>query len=125
MSEKFLLNELSVANDGRIKDAINRVLRVRITYNDKKPHVISNRRGYKTRYILPVAYDQAGNCNISANIESSNYVSYTVDLDSDRPTIKFQNLSSATGSYLKYTTELTGTITDDDGVSKLKIANNV
>ena len=56
MSEKFLLNELSVANDGRIKDAINRVLRVRITYNDKKPHVISNRRGYKTRYILPVAY---------------------------------------------------------------------
>jgi hypothetical protein len=56
MSKKFLLNELSVANDGRIKDAINRVLRVRITYNDKKPHVISNRRGYKTRYILPVAY---------------------------------------------------------------------
>jgi hypothetical protein len=51
---KPILNE--IRDDDRIKDAINRVLRVRITYNDKKPHVISNRRGYKTRYILPVAY---------------------------------------------------------------------
>ena len=51
---KPILNEMH--DDNRIKDAINRVLRVRITYNDKKPHVISNRKGYKTRYILPVAY---------------------------------------------------------------------
>ena len=53
---KILLNELNVSNDDRIKDAINRVLRVRIVYNDKKPHIISKRRGYQTRYILPVAY---------------------------------------------------------------------
>lgn len=56
MSEKFLLNELTSNADDRIKDAINRVLRVHITYNDNKPNVISNKRGYNTRYILPVAY---------------------------------------------------------------------
>lgn len=56
MSNKLLLNELNIANDNRIKDAINRVLRVRIVYNDKKPYLITRRRGYKTRYILPVAY---------------------------------------------------------------------
>ena len=54
--KKVLLNEISINRDKDIKDAINKVLRVRITYNDKKPHVISNTRGYNERYILPVAY---------------------------------------------------------------------
>lgn len=52
----MLLNEISLNRDSDIKDAINKVLRVRITYNDRKPHVISNKRGYKERFILPVAY---------------------------------------------------------------------
>ena len=52
MSKKILLNELTTNNDDRIKDAINNVRRVRITYNDKKPHVISNRKGYKPRYSI-------------------------------------------------------------------------
>ena len=56
MSQKILLNEINASSDDRIKDAINRVLRVRITYDDKKPHVISKRKGKNTRYILPVAY---------------------------------------------------------------------
>lgn len=58
INSKFIINE-AISDSGiddRIKDAINRVRRVRIVYNDKKPHVISNRKGYKTRYILPVAY---------------------------------------------------------------------
>jgi hypothetical protein len=55
-NKKYILNELSSNAEPRIKDAINNVLRVKITYNDKKPHVISSRRGYQTRYILPVAF---------------------------------------------------------------------
>ena len=54
--KKVLLNEISINRDKDIKDAINKVLRVRITYNDRKPHVISKTRGYNERYILPVAY---------------------------------------------------------------------
>lgn len=53
---KGMLNEISGQEEALIKDAINKVRRVRITYDDKKPNVISSRRGYKTRYILPVAF---------------------------------------------------------------------
>lgn len=56
LENKFLLNEISLNRDSDIKKAINKVLRVRITYNDKKPNVISNKKGYKERFILPVAY---------------------------------------------------------------------
>lgn len=53
---KILLNEISLNRENDIKKAINKVLRVRITYNDRKPHVISNKKGYNERFILPVAY---------------------------------------------------------------------
>lgn len=56
MKNRVLLNEISAESEDRVKYAINNVLRVRITYNDKKPHVISARKGRKTRYILPVAF---------------------------------------------------------------------
>lgn len=51
-----LINEMRVENDESIKQAINNVLRVRITYNDKKDKVISKSKGKNERYILPVAY---------------------------------------------------------------------
>ena len=54
--EKQFLNEISTNRDDDIKKAINKVLKVRISYNDKKPHVISKTKGKKERYILPVAY---------------------------------------------------------------------
>lgn len=56
MKNRVLLNEISAESEDRIKYAINNVLRVRITYNDRKPHVISARKGRNTRYILPIAF---------------------------------------------------------------------
>ena len=49
---KYILNEDIPHIDERVKQAINKVLRVKITYNDGKlPH-----RGRNSRYILPVAF---------------------------------------------------------------------
>ena len=87
-------------------------------------NLLQNNAERGTLFILPVAYDQAGNCSVdTTSIQETDYKKYTVDLNSDRPIIKFQNLPSSTGAILKYTTQLTGTITDDDGVGILKIAN--
>jgi len=83
-----------------------------------------------TLYILPVAYDEAGNCNV--NVTSvTGYSSFAVDLDSDRPVLKFSNLpwdaslSAGTGGVKEFNKNLqtlTGTINDDDGISELRIA---
>lgn len=51
MANKSLLNELSRNRDSDICNAINNVLRVRMSYNDKK-----GGKGKNERYILPVAY---------------------------------------------------------------------
>ena len=46
-----LLTEISQDRDADVKKAINNVLRVRISYNDKK-----GGKGKNERYILPVAF---------------------------------------------------------------------
>lgn len=56
INESLLLNEITSIRDNDIKKAINKVLRVRISYDDKKDKVISKAKGKKERYILPVAY---------------------------------------------------------------------
>ena len=56
VNESLFLTELNARNDENIKNAINNVLRVKITYDDRKDKTISNSKGKKTRYILPVAY---------------------------------------------------------------------
>ena len=56
VNESILLNEISSSNDDEIKRAVNNVLRVRITYDDRKDRIVSKAKGKKTRYILPVAY---------------------------------------------------------------------
>ena len=56
VNEAMLLTELSTNRDDDIKKAINNVLRVRITYDDKKDRVPSRAKGKRERYILPVAY---------------------------------------------------------------------
>ena len=56
VNESLLLNELKTSRDNDIKKAINDVLRVRISYDDKKDKVISKAKGKRERYILPVAY---------------------------------------------------------------------
>ena len=63
VNETFILNELKNSKDNDIIKAINNVLRVRISYDDKKKNpiyyngkIIPPNKGKKTRYILPVAY---------------------------------------------------------------------
>lgn len=84
-------------------------------------------------FILPVAYDKAGNNNISgtAELEEETSVSgkatkFIIDLHSDRPIIKFTNLSwkEKDGTYEKYlnATTLNASIEDDDGIKEVKVA---
>ena len=79
----------------------------------------------KTIYLLPVAYDKAGNCNITdGSISSSNYVTYYVNQDADRPVIQFTNLTltgmtSSNHIWLKNSNVVYGTIRDDDGITSL------
>lgn len=56
VNESVLLNEISNSRDSDIKNAINNVLRVRISYDDKKDKNLSQAKGKKERFILPVAY---------------------------------------------------------------------
>ncbi len=79
-------------------------------------------------FILPVAYDKAGNNNISVTNKLDEDVSIngkliqvTVDKHSDRPIIKFTNLSSSgTTAYINATT-LNASVEDDDGISEVKV----
>ncbi len=78
-------------------------------------------------YLIPVVVDSASNSTVYDLNSSSykytngtNYFAYTVDMDSDRPTIKVTNLSLSDGSYiLKYgeNAKIEGTITDDDSTT--------
>ncbi len=78
-------------------------------------------------YIIPVVTDGAGNINIYdidsesyVYKENINYFKYTVDMDSDRPTVKVTNLTLTDGTYiLKYgeDAQIEGTVTDDDSTS--------
>ena len=74
-------------------------------------------------YLCATAVDKAG------NIGYSKPVKVYVDQDSDRPKIRFSNIelsnddndmSSANPVWLKNTNELTGTISDDDGIKDKK-----
>ncbi len=84
-------------------------------------------------FILPVAYDKAGNNNISgtAELEEETSVSgkatkFIIDLHSDRPIIKFTNLSwkEKDTNYEKYLNAktLNASIEDDDGIKEVKVA---
>jgi hypothetical protein len=62
-NDSLLLNEITSLRDDDIKKAINNMLRVRISYDDKKKHpikhngkIIPPNKGKKERYICPVAF---------------------------------------------------------------------
>ena len=68
VNESLLLNELRTNRDDDIKKAINNVLRVKISYDDKKKNpiyyngkIIPPNKGKNERYILPVAYGMTKN----------------------------------------------------------------
>ena len=78
-------------------------------------------------YFIPVVTDGAGNSTVyDLNSSSykytsgSNYFKYTVDMDTDRPTVKVTNLTLSDGAYiLKYgdNAKIEGMVTDDDATS--------
>ena len=76
-------------------------------------------------YVLPVSYDVAGNVSIKTDaITSSMYTQYTVDLDSDRPEISFNEITGTTGYNAKYRSSVGGIIHDDDAITVVKISPN-
>ena len=80
-----------------------------------------------TYYVRAEVADKAGN-----KTTSSETISFTVDQDTDRPVIKFTDLSLPVTSgaveskaiLTMFTSSLRGTITDDDGITKLEISTN-
>lgn len=72
-------------------------------------------------YILPVAYDKAGNCSIDTlSVKESDCIKITIDLNSDRPVIKFNNLSGSGDDVYVKSDNLNISVDDDDGISKLE-----
>lgn len=72
-------------------------------------------------YILPVAYDKAGNCSIDTlSVKESDCIKITIDLNSDRPVIKFNNLSGSEDDVYVTSDNLNISVDDDDGISKLE-----
>lgn len=90
--------------------------------------LLAESKDKQVMFILPVAYDKAGNNNISETNKLDEEVSIngkliqvTVDKHSDRPIIKFTNLSSSgTTAYINATT-LNASVEDDDGISEVKV----
>ena len=79
-------------------------------------------------YLMLVACDEAGNWNVDPeNIASNEYSSYSVDLNTDRPEIRFSEITNnganENSMYTsKYSSQIGGTISDDDGIKVLKIS---
>lgn len=79
-------------------------------------------------YLLPVAYDKAGNCSISGSekltaetkIEEKYCRKVTIDLDSDRPIVKFNNLSGSGNDFYVTSNNLNFSVEDDDGINEVK-----
>lgn len=72
-------------------------------------------------YILPVAYDKAGNCSIDTlSVKESDCIKIKIDLNSDRPVIKFNNLIVSGKDVYVTSDSLNISVDDDDGISKLE-----
>ncbi len=94
----------------------------------------------KQIYLVPVVYDEAGNCNIytevlgddgttltrtysyAATEGNAKYFAYTVDRNSDRPIVLITSIDKA--SDWSGSKTLKGTISDDDGISEFYISES-
>ena len=93
-----------------------------INFNEIAKVAYTKADGSKKVYIVPVVYDEAGNCNVY-KVENGKatynytgiYKEYTVDLDTDRPSIKITSLSKD-GETIKLVKDaaISGSVTDDD-----------
>ncbi len=97
--------------------------------NDVEVENLLSEGEYKsTVYLLPVAYDKAGNCSISGSkeltaetkIEEKYCTKVTIDLDSDRPIVKFNNLSGSGNDCYVTSNNLNISVEDDDGINEVK-----
>lgn len=90
--------------------------------------LLSEGESKSTVYLLPVAYDKAGNCSISGSekltaettIEEKYCTKVTIDLDSDRPIVKFNNLSGSGDDCYVTSNNLNISVEDDDGINEVK-----
>ena len=83
-------------------------------------------------YIIPVVTDTAGNCTIYTEsldgtktysfTSGSNYFTYTVDQNTDRPIIQITSMDNA-DSWLGSAT-IRGTLNDDDGIASFAISED-
>ncbi|MBR1537065.1 MAG: hypothetical protein IJ630_09020 [Treponema sp.] len=94
----------------------------------------------KQIYLVPVVYDEAGNCNIYTEVlgddgttltrtysyaaadGNAKYFAYTVDRNSDRPVLLITSIDKA--SDWSGSKTLKGTISDDDGISEFYISES-
>ena len=92
----------------------------------------------KKVYLVPVVYDEAGNCNIydeqsgsrvykftkgnGSSTNTGNYFEYTVDRNTDRPIIQITSINS--GEIWISNATLRGTISDDDGIKEFYISRD-
>ena len=89
----------------------------------------------KDIYLVPVVYDEAGNCNIYTEASNGtktysfsegngtasntgNYFKYTVDRNADRPIIQITSIESLGENAWLGSATIRGTVTDDDGTIK-------
>lgn len=81
-----------------------------------------------TVYLLPVAYDVAGNCSISGAakltadtiVQENQLTKVQIDLNSDRPIVKINNLSGSGENCYVTSNNLNISVEDDDGIKEVK-----
>ena len=95
----------------------------------------------KDIYIVPVVYDEAGNCNIYTESSdgtktysftegngtvsnTGNYFKYTIDRNKDRPIIQITSIESLGENAWLGNATIRGTLTDDDGITSFSISQN-
>lgn len=79
-------------------------------------------------YILPVAYDVAGNCSVSGTakltadtiVQENQLTKVQIDLNSDRPIVKINNLSGSGENCYVTSNNLNISVEDDDGIKEVK-----
>ena len=81
-----------------------------------------------TVYLLPVAYDVAGNCSVSGTakltadtiVQENQLTKVQIDLNSDRPIVKINNLSGSGENCYVTSNNLNISVEDDDGIKEVK-----
>lgn len=90
--------------------------------------LLSERETSSTVYLLPVAYDVAGNCSVSGTakltadtiVQENQLTKVQIDLNSDRPIVKINNLSGSGENCYVTSNNLNISVEDDDGIKEVK-----